>query len=167
MSFEDFRDNYKSSRQFKKEKPSGATYRKKSHSSQNNHLIKVSNHAHSKPHEYGSLEKLNETYGLNRSHFEYSLNKKKRWEIGNVLSDNMKSFREENLDVRLFETVQRTGRNKPNLIKIERSKGPKISVKNTFADLNSIIAKERQDQQEKLNPTQKELKLNRFKLRIF
>ncbi len=165
MSIEELRDNYKNLRQFKEKKLNGSTYRKKPYINKNDHFIALANHAHTKPHEYSSLDELNASYGLNRSYYNYSLNKKKRWQISNLLSDNMKTFNEENLDVRLFETVKRTGRNKPNLIKIERSKGQKVTIKNTFADLNSIIAKERHDQQERINPPRKEPKLNRFKLK--
>lgn len=163
MSDEDLRTNYKNSRQSIN---SGSTYRKNLNKNNDIHLIKIRNQTTSRSSKYKSLEDLNEKYNLNKNNEYYSLNKHKRWELSNILSENMPAYKEDNLDVKLYETVLlKNSRKSNNLIKIERSKGEKVNIKHKYANLASIKQKERLDQQEALNPAQPvEKKVNRFKM---
>ena len=145
MSIEDLRENYKNSRQAKdiQHKLNGATYRNSVYKSSNKALIKKINHIGSKPADYQSLDDLNTKYGLINTNEFYSLNKNKRWELKNIIDNNMDQFIKDDLDVRLYETELRYKRNKANLINIRRSKGEQINIKNMLRGLTFLSLRRR------------------------
>jgi hypothetical protein len=142
MSLEDLRDNYKSSRQSSDHqlKLNGATYRKLRsdlHHTKCGNTIKLKNEGKYR----GDLDELNAKYDLNlnstRPNMAFSLNKKKRWELSEELTKGMSTFANDDIDVRLYETRNRNEK-KSNCIAVHKSKGDKIEVKKTFANLESI-----------------------------
>ena len=164
MSLDDLRDQYKTLRQSNdvKLKLNGATYRK----IRNLEMKKAGNtivrKETGKTGENPEIDYLNEKYNLKNKNQEYSLNKNKRWELAGDLIQNMNEFKIDDTDVRLFETRNRLMQ-RGNLIAIHKSKGDKLSVKHTYANLDSIRRKEFLDRVEKKNPKEKIVKVNRFK----
>ena len=164
MSLEDLRDNYKELRQSSdmKLKLNGSTCRR----IRNLGIKKLGNLIVRK--EIGNidtnneLDHINNKYNLIEADREYSLNKNKRWELGGELKDKLIEFNEDDIDVRLYETrnlLQKRG----NLVAIYKSKGDKIVMKHTYANLDSIQRKEFLDNMETKNPKEKVKKINRFK----
>ena len=157
MSLEDLRDNYKNLRQNSdlKLKLNGATYRKVrnefSSAKMGNTIKKLEHDAKvSKYKETNDLDDLNKNYFIGANHLEFSLNKKKRWEITGELVDKMDTLAQEDIDVRLYETRNRF-KNKSNCIGVHKSMGDKISVKGTYANLDSIKKKQQLDETAKRN----------------
>ncbi|CAF1086914.1 unnamed protein product [Brachionus calyciflorus] len=138
---EDLRDQYKQTRQLNdvRLKLNGSTYRKVrseySHTKMGN-LISIKDQG-----KMENLADLNQKYEINKPNLDYSLNKKKRWQIATELTENMSQFGKENIDVRLYETRNRNEK-KSNCIAIHKSKGDQIHVKKTYANLESIKKKQ-------------------------
>ncbi|RMZ93507.1 hypothetical protein BpHYR1_022902, partial [Brachionus plicatilis] len=107
MSLEELRDNYKNSKQSNdfKLRLNGSTFRKIRsefcHTKMGN-TIEIKDNG-----KMNDLEDLNKKYEISESNLVYSLNKKKRWQVATELTKNMADFKNENIDVRLFETRNR------------------------------------------------------------
>ena len=148
---DEFRDNYKNLRQSndQKLKLNGATFRSIRNWSKIGNLITKTQVADASYDE--RLDELNERYDLAESNVVYSLNKKKRWEVGPKLVGHMKKFDEDDQDVRLYETRNRYQK-KANCIAVHRSKGDKLAVKSTYANIDSIKRAQELKEQAELNP---------------
>lgn len=138
---EEFRDIYKNSKYSNdfKQRFNGSTYRRirseLNHSKMGN-IIVIENNG-----KMNELEDINQKYGMNRPNLVYSLNKKKRWQVAKELDEKMNDFNDENIDVRLYETRNRNEK-KANCVAIKKSHGENLKIKKTYANLESIKAKD-------------------------
>ena len=108
------------------------------------------------------LGELNDKYALKDDNLVYSLNKKKRWQLRDDLVSKMGNFLEDDNDVRLYETSNRGG-NLKNLTSIHTSKGDAVTVKNTYANLNSVKKKFELDEISKRNPKTEEILIRKVR----
>lgn len=122
-SLEDLRDSYKNSRQSKNAMHglNGASFKKirELNSKNRGDVISWTNKANTIDED---LIRINKIYDLVDSQTEYSLNKKKRWEVNNQLKSKMEEFNSNDVDLRLYETIDVKNR---NLISHHKSKGEK------------------------------------------
>lgn len=168
-SLDDIRDSYKHSRQSNDHKLrlNGATYRKIRNFAPSGNTITKTGYSTSSANA-DVLDEINEKYQLNQNRETYSLNKKKRWEVPKQLIENMEALAEDDHNVRLIETRNRNSR-KANCVGIHKTKGDQVSVKKTYANLQSILKMEQQSEAKRLNPTPATetpvKKPNRFKIR--
>ncbi len=120
-SLEDLRDSYKNSRQSKNgmHDLNGATFKKFAANLKNRGNTIVLNKKSNEKNE--ELERINQIYGLIDSKINYSLNKKKRWEVNKQIKCEMEEFNSNDFDIRLYETIDVN--NSRDLISFHRSKG--------------------------------------------
>lgn len=167
-SLDDIRESYKSSRQSNDHKLrlNGATYRKiRNFAPIGNTISKTGYSTSSSGAEI--LDEINEKYQLNANREVYSLNKKKRWEVPKQLIDHMPTLADDDHNVRLIEKRNRNSR-KANCIGIHKTKGDQVSVKKTYANLESILKMEQQSEAKRQNPAADAApakKPNRFKVK--
>lgn len=140
MSLEDLRDLYKNSGVPNDVRLSlnGATFRKlrasNAYKSMGN-TIKMLDHNGMK-----ELADLNAKYNLETSGQEYSLKKKKRWQMVDELKEIMPELaaQDENQDIRLFEKSNRNEKSSANCTAVTLTKQSRINVKKTYANFESI-----------------------------
>jgi hypothetical protein len=141
MSSEELRDLYKNSGKSNdtRLKLNGATFRKirasHKYKAQGNTIV-IRDGMGGMRH----VADLNEKYGLEEGNRIYSLNKKNRWELAGELKQNMSGFASDDIDVRLYETSNRNEKKSNNCISVMSSQNDDVSVKNTYANLNSLRA---------------------------
>ena len=142
MSYEDLRDNYKSSRQSSdvKFKLNGGTCRK----IRSSHIYKHMGNIITIQDNINGLENLsdvNAKYGLAETSVQYSLNKKNRWKIAEELKNKMDEFANDKFDVRLYEKSNRNEKKSNNVISMVNSKDHdlRVSVKKTYANFDSLM----------------------------
>ncbi len=154
-SLEDLRELYKNSRQSKL----NHSKNKRDQKSYTSSIIRVHSTV-SKPQK--DLAETAHKFVINKSDVDYSLNKKKRWEIKEDLVTRMNDFETENIDVRLYEIVNSYNRN--DLIEAYKSKGQDLKNNNRRSFL-SVRAQEADEARQRNipKPQIKIKKPNRFK----
>jgi hypothetical protein len=136
-SLEDLRDLYKSSTKSKhlEIKSNGSTYS----NAYRNEIYKRGNLVRKQVS--GGIENRNEIdekYCINSTQLDFSLNKKGRWKMAVDLKQNMSSFANDDIDVRLYETRDRIRPGYDNCISFQSSKGKSLKVRSTYANKDSI-----------------------------
>ena len=154
MSLEDLRDSYKNSRQNHdlKLKLNGATYRRVDTTFKIANMGNTISKIDQEVNKSEDLGEINKKYAIHEDGLVYSLNKKNRWRLRDDLVNKMGQFENEDTDVRLYETSNRVW-NSQNLTALHTSKGDKVAVKKTYANLNSIKKRFELDAEELRNPT--------------
>ena len=110
-SLEDLRDSYKNSRQSKKINKyglKGCTYKHTGCDTgipRDSYIISVKRFD-TTSQTNNDLKAINQKYCLDAD-IIYSLDKKKRWELMSDLTSKMDNFKEDNADVRLYETSKK------------------------------------------------------------
>lgn len=127
-SLEDLRDSYKNSRQSKNAMHglNGASFKKIRELNSKNRGDLISWIDTTNKTMDSNLNRINQTYDLADSQTEYSLNKKKRWEVKKQLVLKMEEFNSNDSDVRLYETID--AKSSRDLISCQKSKGNKQNI---------------------------------------
>jgi hypothetical protein len=136
--FEGFRDFYKNSRQ-SLNGIKGATWRRRNINKNNGDIIhKKENNI---KNNNDTLDQIDRKYALNTS-TGLSLNKKYRWNLSNELSLKMNDYKQDQIDVRLFESQNINKKKSSTCLKFYRSKVNEDNTSNLIksgkGNLNSI-----------------------------